>query len=571
MELKTYFAQDSAGNIAPGATVTVYLAGTTTIATGLTLADGVTPLSNPFTANAAGRIQFRAPDGQYDMKVNVGGGATQTVTIQCVDYSGAKTAAEESKQSAEQALQYKQDAETAAAGAAGAVDAFKQELAAPGGADSVSFTPYGLSTSATIEQLLRGTSELIPDNRGFFNDDIDGVNLHRLRDRLMIGDAARYTGNRRGANGYGDSWISKYAASWILKNAVSASSTDDGNAGIGILGASRTAEGITPTHTNCGVAGLTLNEGSDTFGRALYGEAMHKSQNGTTVGLEIQGGNYTSKVPVANAYSMGNSVINGLMIGMESGNNYTVGDSDTPIPLGSNPGGAGIDFCSGSLFANSQKWTVGIVCRDQALLRDSNGMAVAISMAQKQSLNWEINGANTGAKIWSEVSDPATTVGLRFINKRVQMIGVNNRIIVDMLDDTAGSGAVNYPVLKNSRTGINIALGAVGGDANAGVDIYSQGNGSMRLMSHGGSAENLRITPPATAPSNFMTIAAAIAGGPIVIGAAGSDTDIDIRLSPKGTGTMRFGTWAANADAAINGYITIKDAGGTVRKLATIA
>ena len=35
MELKTFFAQDKFGNLVPGATVTVYESGTTTLATGL--------------------------------------------------------------------------------------------------------------------------------------------------------------------------------------------------------------------------------------------------------------------------------------------------------------------------------------------------------------------------------------------------------------------------------------------------------------------------------------------------------------------------------------------------------
>jgi hypothetical protein len=53
--------------------------------------------------------------------------------------------------------------------------------------------------------------------------------------------------------------------------------------------------------------------------------------------------------------------------------------------------------------------------------------------------------------------------------------------------------------------------------------------------------------------------------------AAGSDTNIDIALTPKGTGVLRFGTLTANADAPITGYITIKDSSGTTRKLAIIA
>lgn len=89
MELKTYFAQDAAGNIISSAIVNVFLQGTTTLATGLTRADG-TPLENPFAADGAGRIQFRAPDGYYDVQVSAGPGIIQTLTIQCVDYSEAK-------------------------------------------------------------------------------------------------------------------------------------------------------------------------------------------------------------------------------------------------------------------------------------------------------------------------------------------------------------------------------------------------------------------------------------------------------------------------------------------------
>ena len=109
MELKTYFAQDAAGNIISSAIVNVFLQGTTTLATGLTRADG-TPLENPFAADGAGRIQFRAPDGYYDVQVSAGPGIIQTLTIQCVDYSGAKAdadraeaAADRSDVSAEQA------------------------------------------------------------------------------------------------------------------------------------------------------------------------------------------------------------------------------------------------------------------------------------------------------------------------------------------------------------------------------------------------------------------------------------------------------------------------------------
>ncbi|NCB61121.1 MAG: hypothetical protein EOM46_27525, partial [Gammaproteobacteria bacterium] len=102
MELKTYFAQDAAGNIISSAIVNVFLQGTTTLATGLTRADG-TPLENPFAADGAGRIQFRAPDGYYDVQVSAGPGIIQTLTIQCVDYSGAKADADRAEAAADRA------------------------------------------------------------------------------------------------------------------------------------------------------------------------------------------------------------------------------------------------------------------------------------------------------------------------------------------------------------------------------------------------------------------------------------------------------------------------------------
>lgn len=52
--------------------------------------------------------------------------------------------------------------------------------------------------------------------------------------------------------------------------------------------------------------------------------------------------------------------------------------------------------------------------------------------------------------------------------------------------------------------------------------------------------------------------------------ARGSATDIDLRLIPQGAGKIRFGTYASGS-GAIAGYIEIKDANGTVRKLAVIS
>lgn len=119
MELKTYFAQDASGNIMPGATVTVYLANTTTIATGLQDESG-SPLSNPFTADSSAKVSFYAPDGLYDITV-VGNGRTVTIRAQFVSIDSA--------------------------------DTLRTDLAAPGGSAIIGFQQSGTgSTPLTVQK-----------------------------------------------------------------------------------------------------------------------------------------------------------------------------------------------------------------------------------------------------------------------------------------------------------------------------------------------------------------------------------------------------------------------------------
>lgn len=85
MELKTFFAQDKFGNLVPGATVTVYNAGTTNLATGLKDQSGAA-LSNPFNADQSGKIAYQAPNGTYDMVIGTAEGTTSRIALQFFDY-----------------------------------------------------------------------------------------------------------------------------------------------------------------------------------------------------------------------------------------------------------------------------------------------------------------------------------------------------------------------------------------------------------------------------------------------------------------------------------------------------
>lgn len=93
---------------------------------------------------------------------------------------------------------------------------------------------------------------------------------------------------------------------------------------------------------------------------------------------------------------------------------------------------------------------------------------------------------------------------------------------------------------------------SVGGAANSSINLRGSGSGSVFL---GNSA------------ANYVRVNNASTTTPPQVRAEGSDIDVDLLLGGKNAGVVRFGTLTASGDAAMSGYITIKDAAGTTRKL----
>lgn len=90
----------------------------------------------------------------------------------------------------------------------------------------------------------------------------------------------------------------------------------------------------------------------------------------------------------------------------------------------------------------------------------------------------------------------------------------------------------------------------------------------------GTSAQVSRIYRTWTDASNYERLALQTAAGLVELAAetAGTGTDdIDVKLTPAGAGLARFGTHAALSGETVTGYISIKDAGGTTRKVAIVS
>lgn len=129
------------------------------------------------------------------------------------------------------------------------------------------------------------------------------------------------------------------------------------------------------------------------------------------------------------------------------------------------------------------------------------------------------------------------------------------------------SGAVNYAEHWGGTAGNRVNMRARGADTNVGMNFDVKGAGDFIFTSGQFGRTNFKIY--GSAGTDYLATDA-VTGAPY-LAAEGASANIDIPITPKGTGVVRFGTWTSNADAAVNGYITIKDAAGNTRKLATIA
>jgi hypothetical protein len=108
----------------------------------------------------------------------------------------------------------------------------------------------------------------------------------------------------------------------------------------------------------------------------------------------------------------------------------------------------------------------------------------------------------------------------------------------------------------------------------ADVILFRDGAAGTLAQRNGTNAQAFRWYRTFTDASNYERGALQTASGQIILAAetAGTgDDNLDVTLTPTGTGRVRFGTHAALSGETVTGYIEIKDAGGTVRKVAVVS
>lgn len=130
------------------------------------------------------------------------------------------------------------------------------------------------------------------------------------------------------------------------------------------------------------------------------------------------------------------------------------------------------------------------------------------------------------------------------------------------------ASAVNYLAAVGSATGGGVTLGAAGSDANVTVAISAKGTGSVQAWSNGAAVFT------ASAPSssvNYLGFLAAATGGSVSVNAYGSDANIGLALKSKGTGSVAIstnGTDRVTVDAS--GNTTFQASGSAVSNVSSV-
>jgi len=138
---------------------------------------------------------------------------------------------------------------------------------------------------------------------------------------------------------------------------------------------------------------------------------------------------------------------------------------------------------------------------------------------------------------------------------------------------THTASAVNYVQVTGAATGGAPAISAQGSDSSVSMTFQAKGVSGILAFGNVGGGNNHAFkisTGAAVNTGNAIQVTGSVAGAGPTISAvsnvSGTDANIDINLTPKGTGVLSFGTYTASV-LTPTGYITIKDSGGTSRRL----
>jgi hypothetical protein len=284
---------------------------------------------------------------------------------------------------------------------------------------------------------------------------------------------------------------------------LSATSLSITNAGSGYV------QQPTVTFSGGGGSGAAAHAtvGSDTTLRSIGTNLFLNTPNGIVLRLADNSlGTNTGYVQISNAQGNGGATIT-----------TTGTNANTPVFLGAGGTGA-VNFFTGST-GNRQ------------LLVAHTASAVNYVQA---------TGGATGANVTVSAQGSDTNISLALASKGTGPIfaSTGNGLQFRVSDTFGGGAAANYWIAQGRGAGAGPFLSVAGSDTNINAVFGSKGTGNFQFSTNNGAQEQARITHTANAV-NYIQLTGAATNNEPAISAQGSDTNIDLVLSPKGTGALQ--------------------------------
>jgi hypothetical protein len=187
------------------------------------------------------------------------------------------------------------------------------------------------------------------------------------------------------------------------------------------------------------------------------------------------------------------------------------------------------------------------------------------------------DGGSTSSAYWSALGTASTAI-MRAVSATGGRIETASAVPISFLTNSGTTqavvshtaSAVNYVQVTGAATTSFPIISAQGSDTNISMQLYAKGTGAINFWTSNGGSRHFQVAHTAGTIVNYATVTGSATGAAPAFSVAGTDTNIDLALTPKGTGRVKYGTHTATADTAVSGYIEILDSGGTVRKLAVI-
>ena len=159
-----------------------------------------------------------------------------------------------------------------------------------------------------------------------------------------------------------------------------------------------------------------------------------------------------------------------------------------------------------------------------------------------------------------------TNIGLVLTGKGTGVVALGGTTTANSgLQVSPVASSVNYALMTGATTGTFPSWSAQGTDTNIGFRISTKGIANINFMGSNFGQYILTCNPVSSAVNFLQVLSAATTAAP-ELSSQGSDANINLKLTAKGTGVLQFGTYTAGVVAQA-GFITITDAGGTSRRL----